>query len=86
MLISEYVTQLESCLTYNESKKISLKNSHPYMQQIQHQVFLTGRLYCDFEFFLVKESVTIKIIKDFDYENDVVSKHFYFYDEVSYCS
>ena len=56
------------------------------MQQIQHQVFLTGRLYCDFEFFLVKESVTIKIIKDFNYENDVVSKHFYFYDEVSYCS
>ena len=28
------------------------------MEQIQHQMFVTGRLYCDFEDFLVKESVT----------------------------
>ena len=31
------------------------------MQRIQHQIFNTGRLFCDFEVFLVKESVTIKI-------------------------
>ena len=35
-LISEYVTQSESCITCDDSNKISLKNSHPYMQQIQH--------------------------------------------------
>ena len=27
-------------------------------------MFVTGRLYCDFEGFLVKESVTIRIMKD----------------------
>ena len=32
--------------------------------------------------FLVKESVTIKIMKGFNYENDVVPKLFCFYDEV----
>ena len=41
------------------------------MQQIQHQMFVTGRLYCDFEDFLVKESVTIRIMKDGNYENDL---------------
>ena len=30
-LISEYITQPESCLTYDDSNKISLKNSHPYL-------------------------------------------------------
>ena len=54
-LISEYITQPEFCLTYNDSNKISLKNTHSYMQQIQHQMFVTGRLYCGFEVFLVKE-------------------------------
>ena len=51
------------------------------MQQIQHQMFVTGRLYGDFEVFLVKESVTIRIMKDVNYENDVVPKLSYFYDE-----
>ena len=45
-------------------------------------MFVTGRLYCDFEVFLVKESITIRIFKDFSYENDVVPNCFYFYDEV----
>ena len=31
------------------------------MQRIQHQIFNTGRPFCDFEVFLVKELVTIKI-------------------------
>ena len=58
------------------------------MQQIQHQMFVTGRLYCDFEVLvkllvdLVKESVTVRIMKDLNYENDVVPKLSYFYDEV----
>ena len=38
------------------------------MQQIQHQTFVAGRLYCDSEAFLEKESVTIRNIKDFNYE------------------
>ena len=50
-LISEYVTQPDSFLTYDDSNKISLKSSHLYMQQIQHQMFVTGKMYCDFEFF-----------------------------------
>ena len=81
-LISEYITKPESCLTYDDSNKIIFKNSHPYMQQIQLQMFVTGRLYCDFEVFLVKESVTIRTMKDVNYENDVVPKRSYFYDEV----
>ena len=56
------------------------------MQKIQHQMFVTGRLHCGFEVFLVKESVTIRIMKDFKYENDVVLKLFYFYDEVIFPS
>ena len=81
-LISEYITQQKSCLTYDYSNKISLKNSHPYMQQIQHPMFVTFGLCCDFEVSLVKESVTIRIMKDVNYENDVVPKLSYFYDEV----
>ena len=49
-------------------------------------MFVTGRLHCGFEVFLVKESVTIRIMKDFKYENDVVLKLFYFYDEVIFLS
>ena len=56
------------------------------MQKIQHQMFVTGRLHCGFEVFLVKESVTIRIMKDFKFENDVVLKLFYFYDEVIFLS
>ena len=56
------------------------------MQKIQHQMFVTGRLHCGFEVFLVKESVTIRIMKDFKYENDVVLKLFCFYDEVIFLS
>ena len=52
------------------------------MQEIQHQMFVTCRLYCDFEAFIVKESVTIRIMTDLNYENDVVPKLSYFYDEV----
>ena len=52
------------------------------MQQIQHQMFVTFGLCCDFEVSLVKESVTIRIMKDVNYENDVVPKLSYFYDEV----
>ena len=52
------------------------------MQQIQHQMFVTGRLYCDFEMFLVKESVTRRIMKDLNYENDVMPKLSCFYHEV----
>ena len=48
-LISENITQPESCLTYNDSNNISLKNGLPYMQQIQDQIFVTGRLYYDLE-------------------------------------
>ena len=50
-LISKYVTQPEPCLTYDDSNKISLKNSHPYMHQVQHQMFVTSRLCCDFVVF-----------------------------------
>ena len=31
----------QSCLTYNDSNKTSLKNSHPYMQQTHHQMLDT---------------------------------------------
>ena len=55
------------------------------MEQIQRQMFVTGRLYCDFEVLLVKESVTIRISKDFNYKDDVVPKHFLFL-WWSYCS
>ena len=49
------MTQIESGISCNDSNKISLENSHPYIQQIQHQMFVADRLYCDFEIFLVKE-------------------------------
>ena len=46
------------------------------MQQIQHQMFVTGKLYCDFEGVLVKEPVTIKMMNNFSYENDVLTSLF----------
>ena len=67
----------QSCLTYNDSDKISLKNSHPYMQQTQHQMLDTGY----FKVFIVEGSVIIRTMKDFNCEINVVTK-LYFYDEV----
>ena len=52
------------------------------MQQIQHQILVTSKLYCGFEVFLVQEPVTIRTMKDFNYENDVVPNLFYFHDEI----
>ena len=52
------------------------------MQQIQHQMFVKGRLFCNFSSFSVKESVTIRIIKDVNYKNGIVPKLSNFYDEV----
>ena len=52
------------------------------MQQIQHQMFVTGRLFCNFSSFSVKESVTIRIIKDVNYKHGIVPKLSNFYDEV----
>ena len=51
---SRKANEKESCLTYDGSNRISLKNSHPYIQQIQHQMFVTGKLYCDFVVFSVR--------------------------------
>ena len=76
--------QPEPRLTYNDSNKISWKNSHPYMQQIQHQMFDIGRLYCNFELFPVRQSVAIKTTKDFNYTNDVEPKKLFLW--WSYCS
>ena len=81
-LINEYVLQPESCLEFDEHSKIILKKNHIYMKQIQHQMFVTGRSYCDFEVFLVKESVTVRILKDLNYESEIVPNLFHFYDQV----
>ena len=48
------------------------------MQQIQHQMFDIGRLYCNFELFPVRQSVAIKTTKDFNYTNDVEPKKIIF--------
>ena len=45
-------------------------------------MFGTGRLYCNFKGFSVKDSFTIRIIKDVNYENVVAPNLSYFYDEV----
>ena len=45
-------------------------------------MFVTGRLYCDCEAFLVRESVTMKNMKDFNYENDVVPKKIQFINKI----
>ena len=47
------------------------------MQQTQHQMLDTGY----FKVFIVEGSVIIRIMKDFNYEINVVTK-LYFYDEV----
>ena len=52
------------------------------MYQIQYQMFVTSRLYCDFEVLLVKESVTTRIMKNFNYQINVVPIFFPFYDKV----
>ena len=44
-------------------------------------MFVTDRPYCNFEVFLGKESLTIRTMKDLNYEN-VVPKLSYFYDDI----
>ena len=72
--IPEYVNHPESCLEFIDNK-ISLKKGHPYMKQVQHQMFITQTSYCGFEVFLVQESTTIRIYKDMMYEKEIVPMH-----------
>ena len=54
---SEHIIQPESCFSKN-CEEVFLKSKHRYYAQVQHQMFVTGAMYCGFEVFLPKESIT----------------------------
>ena len=65
--IAEYSKFSGSCIQYCNEKYI-LKQNHAYHTQIQHQMYITGRNYTDFFVYLQRESCTIRIQKDPNYE------------------
>ena len=79
--IAEYIIQPESCLSKN-CEEVFLKPKHRYYAQVQHQMFVTGAMYCDFEVFLPKESITIRISKDPNYEINQVPKLIKFFNSI----
>ena len=46
-----FINYFTVTICYDDSNKISLKNSRPYMQQIQHQMFATGNCIVILSFF-----------------------------------
>ena len=71
--IAEYSKFSGSCIRYCKEKYI-LKQNHAYHTEIQHQMYITGRNYTDFVVYLQRESCTIRIQKDPNYEIVQVSK------------
>ncbi|XP_065068875.1 uncharacterized protein LOC135694115 [Rhopilema esculentum] len=71
--ISEYINKPDSYLIKDDGS-ILLKPKHQYWYQVQHPMFTTGANYCDFELFLPKQSITLRILKDPAYVVDCVPK------------
>eukprot|EP00795_Rhopilema_esculentum_P010160 gene10160-18827_t len=79
--IADYLMQPESCLSKN-ADEIFLKPAHKYYTQVQHQMFVTGAEYCDFEVFLPKESLTVRIPRNPQYEIKQVPKLVHFFKSI----
>ena len=71
--ISEYIDKPDSYLIKVDGS-ILLRPKHQYWYQVQHQMFITGANYCDFELFLPKQSIALRILKDPAYVVDGVPK------------
>ena len=71
--ISEYLTS-PGCVIREKDHTYKLKPNHPYYTQVQHQMFVTGTSYCDFEVYLPKESCTFRVKIDPDYLQHCVPK------------
>ena len=71
--ISEYLTS-PGCVIHEKDHTYELKPNHPYYTQVQHQMFVTGTSYCDFEVYLPKESCTFRVKIDPDYLQHCVPK------------
>ena len=79
--IAEYLMQSELCLAKNY-EEIFLKPKHRYQAQAQHQMFVTGSMYCDFEVFLSKQSITVRSAKDPNYEIKQAPKPAKYFDSI----
>jgi len=79
--IAEYLMQSDSCLSKNDNE-IVLKPKHKYYAQVQHQMFVTGAKYCDFEVFLPKESVTVRIYRDLSFEIKQIPKLIKYFESI----
>ena len=71
--ISEYIDKPDSYLIKDDGS-ILLRPKHQYWYQVQHQMFITGANYCDFELFLPKQSITLRILIGPAYVVDCVPK------------
>ena len=63
-------------------EEVFLKPKHRYYAQVQHQMFVACAMYCDFEVFLLKESITIRISRDPNYEINQVPKLIKFFTSI----
>ena len=79
--ISEYLTT-PGCVILEKDHSYELKPNHPYYTQVQHQMFVTGTSYCDFEVYLPKESCTFRIKIDPDYLQHCVRKLVTFFNSI----
>ncbi|KAL2077859.1 hypothetical protein ACEWY4_027363 [Coilia grayii] len=49
---------------YQANGRMHLKKSHPYYSQVQTQMFVTERMYCDFVVWTQKDCAILRIFKD----------------------
>ena len=69
--VEEYVQESDSCFEHSTCNlpkiKYSLKHTHQYYTQVQHQMLVTGTSYTDFVLYLPKESCIVRVGKDESY-------------------
>ncbi|KAG1674649.1 Exonuclease [Nymphon striatum] len=76
-IIKEGLKNKSFCLAY-DNLGFSLKKNHPYWHQVQGQMHLTGRKYCYFVVWTIKDTLILNISKDEEWGKNLdILRNFY---------
>ena len=63
------------CLKYDDvTQTFSLKENHQYYSQVQHQLLVSRRRYCDFFVWTTVDFVVIRILRNETFISDMLPK------------
>lgn len=69
-----------SYLTEGDDGKLKLKKNHPYYSQVQGQMMVSGRGFCDFLVYTYKGLENIWVLRDEEFISEMLTKLCYFYE------